>query len=110
MDFNEYQQLAMRTAKPNLSKDSLTHHALHGLSGEVGELHSLHQKTYQGHAFDPDHAKKELGDILWFAAEYAFVHGWSLEEVAKLNIDKLKARYPEGFSAERSLHRNPGDI
>ena len=26
------------------------------------------------------------------------------------NIDKLKARYPEGFSADRSLHRKEGDI
>ena len=29
----------------------------------------------------------------------------TLEDVAQHNIEKLKKRYPEGFSAERSLHR-----
>jgi hypothetical protein len=28
----------------------------------------------------------------------------------QMNIDKLKARYPAGFSAENSLHRASGDI
>ena len=48
---------------------------------------------------------EELGDLLWFAAELADVLGVSLETVAGLNIDKLRRRYPEGFDAEHSLHR-----
>jgi len=27
-----------------------------------------------------------------------------------MNIDKLMRRYPEGFSSERSQHRETGDI
>ena len=54
--------------------------------------------------------KKELGDILWMIAEFCTAHGWKLEDVMHLNIIKLKARYPEGFSGEKSLHRKTGDI
>ena len=110
MKLDEYQKLAYRTVSHKDNVAAMEYHALHGLSGEVGELHSLYQKVYQGHHFDAAHAKKELGDILWFAAEYCTSMGWSLSEVAKLNIEKLEARFPEGFSAERSLNRAEGDI
>lgn len=47
----------------------------------------------------------ELGDVLWYIGETAAGIGVTLEEVAIHNIEKLKTRYPDGFSAERSLHR-----
>ena len=78
--------------------------------GEIGEIHSLYQKIYQGHSMDDEHLKKEVGDLLWFIAEYCTSMGWNLEDVMQLNIDKLKARYPEGFDEEHSLHRVAGDI
>jgi hypothetical protein len=31
--------------------------------------------------------------------------GVTLEDVAQHNVDKLKARYPDGFDADRSIHR-----
>ena len=33
-----------------------------------------------------------------------------IDEIMQMNIDKLKARYPHGFEAEKSLHRKTGDI
>jgi NTP pyrophosphatase (non-canonical NTP hydrolase) len=110
MTGNEFQRLAARTINKDLMKDDMVMHALHGLVGEVGELHSLYQKIYQGHDFDEEHAKKEIGDLLWFVAEYCTAMGWDLDEVMELNISKLRARYPEGFEAEKSLHRVEGDI
>ena len=110
MTGNEYQALAARTISKGLERASIEMHALHGMAGEVGELHSLYQKIYQGHEFVEEHAKKELGDLLWFVAEYCTAHGWNLEDVMQLNIDKLKARYPQGFTAENSLNRKEGDI
>lgn len=107
---NEYQKLAARTINYDLTWKEQGKHALHGMVGEIGELHSIYQKKYQGHHFDVDHAKKELGDLLWFIAEYCTAHGWELEEIMRLNIEKLKARFPEGFEAEKSLHRQEGDI
>lgn len=110
MTLKEYQELAGRTM-PTVTLYELEFHALFGLVGEIGELHSIYQKRFQGHTEDTEeHRKKELGDLLWFAAEYCTSQGWSLDEIATLNIDKLKSRYPKGFESERSLHRAECDI
>ena len=53
---------------------------------------------------------KELGDVLWYVAETATALSMTLDEVAARNIAKLKMRYPDGFSAEKSIHRKPGDV
>lgn len=110
MTGNEYQELAARTINFENNLKDIERHALHGMVSEVGELHGIYQKIYQGHEANPEHAKKEVGDLLWFIAEYCTVYGWKLEEIMQLNIDKLKARYPDGFSAENSLKRKEGDI
>lgn len=110
MNLNQYQSLAERTINHDCTKSEMEMHALHGMCGEIGELHSLYQKMYQGHPFDKEHAMKELGDLLWFIAEYCTACGLSLDDVAVANIEKLKARYPEGFDADKSLHRKEGDL
>lgn len=111
MTGNEYQKLASRTMGVNWEPTTYEHHALHGMVGEIGELHSIYQKMYQGHKeIGYDHFKKELGDLLWFVAEYCTAMGWNLEDIMQMNIDKLKARYPDGFDPEHSLHRAEGDI
>lgn len=110
MNMNEYQALAARTINQDLEAVQVAFHALHGMVSEIGEIHGLYQKTYQGHELHSSHVKKELGDLLWFIAEYCTACGWQLEDVAQMNIDKLRARYPEGFDAERSLHRAEGDV
>lgn len=110
MTINDYQRLAARTIRKDMTEYEKSMHALHGMVGEIGELHSIYQKRYQGHKMDKDHMKKELGDLLWFIAEYCTSNGWALEDIMQMNIDKLKARYPEGFEEERSLHRVLGDV
>ena len=110
MKVNKYQELAARTINPRLYDYEIEQHAIHGLAGEVGELHSIYQKCYQGHDFDEEHAKKELGDLLWFVAEYCTAMNWELEEVMELNIEKLMKRYPDGFEDVKSINREKGDI
>ncbi len=110
MTGNEYQRLAARTIRKDLDVTQMRAHALFGMSSEVGELMGLYQKIYQGHEFDEAHAMKETGDILWMIAEYCTARGWSLEQVMEMNIQKLRERYPEGFDAEKSLHRREGDV
>lgn len=107
---NQYQKLASRTMNKDLKPSDQGKHALHGMVGEIGELHSIYQKRYQGHEFDEMHAKKELGDLLWFIAEYCTAHDWKLSDIMRMNIEKLYARYPEGFDADHSLNRAEGDI
>lgn len=110
LTLDAYQQAAARTISRDLMPSEIETHALHGMVAEIGELHGLYQKVYQGHQADDVHLKKELGDLLWFIAEYCTACDWSLAEVAQMNIDKLKRRYPDGFDAEHSLHRKEGDI
>ena len=110
MKLDEYQKLAYRTVSDKDNVAAMEFHALHGMVGEIGELHSLYQKEYQGHSFDEVHAKKELGDLMWFIAEYCSAMGWKMSDVAQTNIEKLKARFPEGFSVERSINRAKGDV
>lgn len=110
LTLNEYQQAAKRTMNSALSFEETSRHALHGMASEVGEIHGLFQKFYQGHDISAEHVMKEVGDLLWMIAEFCTVHGWKMGDVAQKNIDKLTARYPDGFKAEQSLHRREGDV
>lgn len=107
---NEYQALASRTMRNDKSKKETVLHALHGMASEVGEVHALYQKVYQGHKLHLDRIVSELGDLLWFIAEWCTANEIDMNDVMAANIEKLKARYPDGFSEERSLHRAKGDL
>lgn len=111
MTGTEYQELAMRTCSiPYERKQDRLYHAVFGLNSEAGEVAGILQKVYQGHAFDREHMKKELGDCLWMIAEVCDAVELSMDEVMQANIDKLRARYPDGFDSARSVHRAAGDI
>ena len=110
MSARRYQQLAARTIGKTMKADEVEAHALHGMVGELGEIHSIYQKKYQGHGFDRNHVKSELGDLLWFCAELCTVMGWDMADVMSENIKKLEKRYPSGFEEEKSLHRKAGDV
>lgn len=105
MNFDEYQNLATRTINKSLTIDKMRTHALHEIAAEVGEVHSIYQKELQGHKIDNDALKLEIGDILWGIAELCTALGIKMDDVAQANIEKLRKRYPGGFSTERSLHR-----
>lgn len=82
-----------------------------GLSGEVGEFNDMVKKwVFHEKELDINHAKKEAGDICWYLAMLCESFGWNLEEIMQMNVDKLKARYPEGFDIDRANHREEGDV
>lgn len=121
MTGSEYQKAAMRTCDvPNidvrqvlgLSENNYCKfkHGMYGLVSEVGEASGILQKISQGHEWDENHFLKELGDCLWFIAELCDAFGVTMDMIMQMNIDKLKARYPDGFDSEHSLHREEGDI
>ena len=106
MTINEYQSLAMRTLNPELDKKDVLINGVMGLCGEAGEAIDIVKKhLHQGHELDKDKLAKELGDIAWYLAETATALDISLEDVLAGNIEKLRSRYPEGFSSEKSIHR-----
>ena len=119
MELNDYQNKAMSTCMD--SSRNMSYMAM-GLVSEVGEFMGKIAKAIRkgdvhignndqdsdlhytiGFMTDPDRRrewesdlKHELGDILWFAAGIAEVMGWTLEEVAQENIDKLASRQKRG--------------
>jgi NTP pyrophosphatase (non-canonical NTP hydrolase) len=77
-----------------------------GLAGEAGEVADLVKKgIFHQHGLDRAALVKELGDVLWYVAALCTKLGVSLDDVMQLNIDKLRQRYPEGWSAEASRNR-----
>ena len=106
MEINEYQKLAMRTLNPELSPKDVLINSVMGLCGESGEAIDIIKKwLMHGHELDREHLIKELGDIAWYLAEAATALDVSLDDVLSANIEKLRRRYPEGFSTESSIKR-----
>lgn len=94
MYMTEYETRAMSFRKP--SADDI--YALLNLSGEVGELHSLIAKGIRDGEKE-DHKEqllKECGDILWCLVAVLKDHGFTLEEAARKNIEKLSSRKERG--------------
>lgn len=107
MTINEYQKLAMVTLNPELDKKDVLINGVMGLCGESGEAIDIVKKHLaQGHELDKEELAKELGDVAWYLAETATAIGYDLEDIFQMNIDKLKKRYPEGFSVGKSVNRN----
>ena len=107
MTLDEYQEYATETRAPAGSFDRSVTIAALGLTGEAGEI-ADHIKKYlgQGHELARTAIIEELGDVLWYIVMMSDVLGVTLGEVAKYNLDKLGARYPHGFTTERSINRD----
>lgn len=113
MTANEYQAACMRTASgvSVATRDNLMLQGVMGMCGEAGEAVDVVKKMlFQGHELDKEHLAIELGDVLWYVATTATALDMTLEEVMQKNIDKLSARYPEGFDADKSQHRSADDM
>ncbi len=128
MTGNEYQALAMRTNDKH-SGDRLLNELTHksicgnfesiggllngvlGLTGEAGEVSDLVKKgIFHEKGIDQEHFKKEFGDVMWYVDMICQSCGFDLDEIMELNVEKLKARYPEGFDTYLANHKKDGDI
>lgn len=72
-----------------------------GLVGEAGEVAEKLKKILRDGNFEIGEAEKqdllrELGDVQWYVVDSADELGSSGEEVARMNIDKLKSRRERG--------------
>jgi len=111
MDANEYQELAARTLidRPGFEisdRDIMAVWDAIGLAGEAGEVADHIKKgVFHQHGLDIPKLEQELGDTLWYVAALCTTLGLDLSAIMQANIDKLKIRYPNGYSSVDSLHR-----
>ena len=103
---NDYQEDAKRTmGYRTLDSFNLAVAGL-GITGEAGEVADYIKKVVShGHKLDPKKLMAELGDTMWYISLLATLLEVSLEDIAKQNIAKLRARYPQGFESARSVNR-----
>jgi NTP pyrophosphatase (non-canonical NTP hydrolase) len=107
MTINEYQKEALRAASGMSKKYPLILNGVLGLGGEPGEcLDIVKEHLSQGHELDTEHLAEELGDVAWLLAVSAHAIGIDLESILQGNAAKLRKWYPDGFDAERSVHRD----
>lgn len=105
MKLNEYQLISKRTMPSVYDGMAKANYGL-GLTGEAGEVGDLIKKeVFHGHQEDREKVKKELGDVLHYLAGVADMYGWTLEQIATANIEKLMKRFPNGFNTEDSIKR-----
>ena len=85
-----------------------------GLNGEGAEFSEIIKKCiFQGKEFDDDthkRLKSELSDVMWYVAQGCIALNTSIDELCEINTNKLKERYPEGFSKDKSENRKEGDL
>lgn len=79
-----------------------------GLGGESGEVVDLIKKVlHHGKPLDKNKLIEELGDVRWYLEYIAASIGVTMEEIETVNIKKLRARYPQGFSKEAANAPRP---
>ncbi|MDB4915597.1 MAG: MazG nucleotide pyrophosphohydrolase [Gemmatimonadetes bacterium] len=101
-ELDDYQRSATRTINTTLTREHRLLDASAGLAEEAGEvLGHVRKHVMQGRALNHDVVVEELGDALWCLAIAADSLGVTLSDVARVNITKLKARHPDGFSGSQ---------
>ncbi|PGH81071.1 nucleotide pyrophosphohydrolase [Bacillus thuringiensis] len=117
VSLDEYQEATLRTWNMRNDFGFRVSNAALGLTGEAGEVADLVKKAiYHGHGFDPSHCPGEedgnvhklvleLGDIMYYVGIMAHEMGYTLQDIAEMNIAKLAKRYPDGFSRKASQTR-----
>lgn len=109
MNADLYQEMAARTLidKPDfeLTPDEvmLVWNGL-GLAGEAGEAaDEIKKAIFHRHGINREKIIKELGDVMWYVAAICTKMDIQLDEVMNTNINKLKERYPNGYTSADSL-------
>lgn len=99
MEMNTYQKEAKATAiYPNDVNITYLALALCGEAGEVADKIKKVLRDKQGQFYVPDIAAiaLELGDVLWYAANLANAIGYTLSDIAEINLQKINSRAQRG--------------
>lgn len=111
MDFDEYIKKCKRTYTWQGLRDIEVYMLCMGLAGETGEVIDYLKKVgFQGHTFDIEKLKSEMGDMMWYFAMLCDFFNIKFEDILQANVQKLLKRYPDGFDAEKSKNRKEEEI
>jgi NTP pyrophosphatase (non-canonical NTP hydrolase) len=106
MNFEQYQQEALKTDKTTNDKPSAIIVPLLGLAGEAGELLNEYKKFLrdgEAHEHFKERVQEELGDLLWYLSNTASKFDLTLEEIAKGNLLKCRSRWHHSDGSEMGL-------
>jgi NTP pyrophosphatase (non-canonical NTP hydrolase) len=100
MNLNDYTKQALTTLTPGHAYGDISPDLMGqvlGLADESGEVLAKFKKLIrdkQGAMSDDDKKEivKEIGDVLWYVSTVSHLMGYTLEEVAQMNLDKLASR------------------
>lgn len=100
MKFKEYEDEAIKTAEYPVVGQGFVYPTL-GLVGEAGEVAEKVKKLFRNDGgvltdVRREEIKKELGDVLWYLAALSRELGFTLDDVATANIEKLRSRAVRG--------------
>jgi NTP pyrophosphatase (non-canonical NTP hydrolase) len=104
-NLKEYQKLCEKTAQrfKDKEKEILTWGL--GIAGEAGDLAGCIKKTFSHKNNQRAGIRENLGDTLWYAAMICNYFNWDFDQVLKENIQKLKKRYPKGFTKKAAKRK-----
>ena len=105
-DLDVFQEEALRSMRNDLPYEAICSNMCMGLAGETGETVDIFKKhIYQGKDLDINDVIEEIGDILWYIANLCNVNKITMKECMESNVEKLRKRYPNGFSIKDALER-----
>ena len=107
MNIKEYIEKASRTDAPLSSPRDHDFHMIFGMLTEIGELADVYKKNLAyGRETDLYNVKEELGDLMWYVANFCKTNDFDIEKILESNINKLMSRYPEKFTQKDALERD----
>jgi NTP pyrophosphatase (non-canonical NTP hydrolase) len=103
---SEYQEMCRVTAKKfeTPEKEIMTWGL--GIAGEAGDVSSCILKTYAHNNDQRQGIRENIGDTLWYCAMICNFYGWDMQEILDDNIEKLRKRFPKGFTIEHAKRDN----
>ena len=101
-----FQREARRSLRDDLPYEATCSNMCMGLAGEIGEVIDIMKKhIYQGKELDITDVIEEVGDVLWYIANFCNVNNITMDECMESNIKKLRKRFPNGFTVKDANER-----
>ena len=101
-----FQREARRTLREDLPYEAICSNMCRGLEGDIGEVIDVMKKhIYQGKELDITDVIEEVGDVLWYIANFCNINNITMDECMESNMKKLRKRFPNGFTVKDANER-----